>query len=150
MNLPLPEVFHPVLSSDRLEIVADILIAEHFTTATDLQSDFDDGYTRGSASAVRRTGSNPSPCRGSTSGFSCGTPVMTSCLRLTEFRVVLQPMIRQIRRSRQCLTRPRSNSRFSTRWRLGTRVSSVSFSMAVMPRRMIRASCSSVRTCRAR
>ncbi|WP_175787256.1 hypothetical protein [Burkholderia anthina] len=47
MNLPLPEVFHAALRSDRLEIVADILIAEHFTTATDLQSDFDDGYTRG-------------------------------------------------------------------------------------------------------
>lgn len=47
MSLPLPEVFHTALSSDRLEIVADILIAEHFTTATDLQSDYDDGYTRG-------------------------------------------------------------------------------------------------------
>ena len=47
MNLPLPEVFHPSLSSDRLAIIADILISEHFSTATALQSEFDDGYTRG-------------------------------------------------------------------------------------------------------
>jgi hypothetical protein len=47
MSLPHPEVFHSALRSDRLEIVADILIAEHFTTVTDLQSEFDDGYTRG-------------------------------------------------------------------------------------------------------
>lgn len=47
MSLPLPEVFHAALRSDRLEIIADILIAEHFTTATDLHSEFDDGYTRG-------------------------------------------------------------------------------------------------------
>src|SRR6266702_1720450 len=47
MNLPLPEVFHPALSADRLGVVAEILIAEHFSTVTDLQSEFDDGYTRG-------------------------------------------------------------------------------------------------------
>ncbi|MGY4726915.1 hypothetical protein [Burkholderia pyrrocinia] len=47
MNLPLPEVFHSSLDSDRLGIIADILIAEHFATETDLQSEFDDGYTRG-------------------------------------------------------------------------------------------------------
>ncbi|MFX1737964.1 hypothetical protein PXJ20_30130 [Paraburkholderia sp. A1RI_3L] len=47
MSLPLPEVFHPALSADRLSVIASILIAEHFSTATALQSDFDDGYTRG-------------------------------------------------------------------------------------------------------
>jgi hypothetical protein len=47
MSLPLPQAFHAALRSDRLEIIADILITEHFPTATDLQSEFDDGYTRG-------------------------------------------------------------------------------------------------------
>lgn len=47
MTLPLPEVFHPALSQDRLAVIADILIAEHFSTNTALQSDYDDGYTRG-------------------------------------------------------------------------------------------------------
>src|ERR1700760_3072731 len=47
MNLSLPEVFHPALIADRLGVVAEILIAEHFATETDLQSEFDDGYTRG-------------------------------------------------------------------------------------------------------
>ncbi|CCJ60586.1 hypothetical protein [Bordetella bronchiseptica] len=49
MSLPLPEVFQAALTTDRLEIVAQILIDEHFSTLTDLQSDHDDGYTRGCA-----------------------------------------------------------------------------------------------------
>ncbi|MGA7778241.1 MAG: hypothetical protein WCA85_11090 [Paraburkholderia sp.] len=47
MSLPFPEEFHPALSADRLSVVASILIAEHFSTATALQSEYDDGYTRG-------------------------------------------------------------------------------------------------------
>jgi hypothetical protein len=47
MPVPFPEAFHPSLSADRLAIIADILISEHFSTATALQSEYDDGYTRG-------------------------------------------------------------------------------------------------------
>lgn len=47
MTLPLPEAFHPALSAERLSIIASILIAEHFSTGTALQSEYDDGYTRG-------------------------------------------------------------------------------------------------------
>lgn len=54
MNLPHPEVFHTGLRSERLEIVADILIAEHFTTLTDLQSEYDDGYSRGTTRFARQ------------------------------------------------------------------------------------------------
>lgn len=54
MNLPLPEVFHPALRSDRLGVIADILIEEHFSTLTDLQSEFDDGYSRGTTRFARQ------------------------------------------------------------------------------------------------
>lgn len=47
MTLPLPEEYHPSLSHDRLAIVAQILLQEVFSTETDLQSDVDDGYTKG-------------------------------------------------------------------------------------------------------
>jgi hypothetical protein len=54
MSLPLPEVFHAALRSDRLEIIANILIEEHFTTLTDLQSEYDDGYSRGTTRFARQ------------------------------------------------------------------------------------------------
>ncbi|WGS50116.1 hypothetical protein LFL96_00985 [Paraburkholderia sp. D15] len=54
MNLPLPEVFHPALRSDCLGVIADILIDEHFTTLTDLQSEYDDGYSRGTTRFARQ------------------------------------------------------------------------------------------------
>ncbi|AVA37187.1 hypothetical protein [Cupriavidus metallidurans] len=54
MNLPLPEVFHPALCGDRLEIIANILIDEHFTTLNDLQNEFDDGYSRGTTRFARQ------------------------------------------------------------------------------------------------
>jgi hypothetical protein len=47
MSLPLPETFYPALSSDRLAVIASVLIEEHFSTATALQSEYDDPYTRG-------------------------------------------------------------------------------------------------------
>jgi hypothetical protein len=42
------------LRSDRLEIIANILIEEHFTTLTDLQSEYDDGYSRGTTRFARQ------------------------------------------------------------------------------------------------
>lgn len=54
MNLPPPEAFLPALSSDRLERIAEILIDEHFSTLTDLQSDYDDGYSRGCTRFARQ------------------------------------------------------------------------------------------------
>ncbi|BDB30632.1 hypothetical protein Tamer19_47430 [Cupriavidus sp. TA19] len=54
MNLPLPDHFHAALAADRLSIIGDMLIAEHFSTATDLQSEFDDGYSRGCTRFARQ------------------------------------------------------------------------------------------------
>nr|WP_314623325.1 hypothetical protein [uncultured Noviherbaspirillum sp.] len=47
MNLPLPEQFHTALSSDRLSVIANLLLQEVYSTETELQSDVDDEYTRG-------------------------------------------------------------------------------------------------------
>lgn len=54
MNLPHPEVFHAALRSERLEVIANILIEEHFSTMTDLQSEYDDGYSRGTTRFARQ------------------------------------------------------------------------------------------------
>jgi hypothetical protein len=54
MSLPIPEAFHPQLSADRLDVIAAVLIAEHFSTATDLQSEYDDGYARGCTRFARQ------------------------------------------------------------------------------------------------
>lgn len=47
MSLPLPEHFHSALATQRLSIIADLLLMEVSSTGADLKSDVDDGYTRG-------------------------------------------------------------------------------------------------------
>lgn len=54
MDLPHPEVFHAAFRSDRLEVIANVLIEEHFSTLTDLQSEYDDGYSRGTTRFARQ------------------------------------------------------------------------------------------------
>lgn len=54
LSLPLPDMFHAQLSADRLEVIAGILIDEHFSTAEDLQSEYDDGYARGCTRFARQ------------------------------------------------------------------------------------------------
>ena len=47
MTLPLPAVFNPALSSDRLQEVATWLLDELYATEDDLSRSTDNGYTRG-------------------------------------------------------------------------------------------------------
>ena len=47
MSLPLPAVFNPALSSDRLQEVATWLLDELYATEDDLSRSTDNGYTRG-------------------------------------------------------------------------------------------------------
>jgi hypothetical protein len=47
MTLPLPAVFNPALSSDRLQEVATWLLDELYATEDDLSRATDNGYTRG-------------------------------------------------------------------------------------------------------
>jgi hypothetical protein len=54
MPLPLPEAFYQQLSADRLNVIAEVLIAEHFSTSQDLQSEYDDGYARGCTRFARQ------------------------------------------------------------------------------------------------
>jgi len=47
MNLPLPSAFEPELSSDRLQLVADWLLEELYSTQDDLTRSTDSSYGRG-------------------------------------------------------------------------------------------------------
>lgn len=47
MTLPLPTIFNPELSSDRLEAVSQWLLDELYATEDDLSRSTDNGYTRG-------------------------------------------------------------------------------------------------------
>jgi hypothetical protein len=47
MNLPLPATFNPVLTSERLQMVANWLLEELYATEDDLSRFTDSGYTKG-------------------------------------------------------------------------------------------------------
>ena len=47
MILPLPATFNPVLTSERLQMVADWLLEELYATEDDLSRFTDSGYTKG-------------------------------------------------------------------------------------------------------